>query len=61
MSAAVARLSPRLGRLRVSNRVGGRCQTVNLWMPPGRHRVNIGGGQFVQVRAKETIEVKGCE
>jgi HEAT repeat protein len=60
VTAAVARLGPRLGRLRVSKLVGGRCQTVNLWMPPGRHRVNVGGGQFVQVHAQETIEVKGC-
>jgi len=29
-------------------------------MPPGRHRVNVGGGQMVQVRPQETIEVKGC-
>jgi hypothetical protein len=61
VSTAMARLSPRLGHLRVSNRVGGRCQTVNLWMPPGRHRVNVNGGQYVQVRARETIEVKGCQ
>jgi HEAT repeat protein/tRNA A-37 threonylcarbamoyl transferase component Bud32 len=57
---AVRRLAPRLGKLRVSKIVKGECQTVELWMPPGRHRVNVGGGQFVQVRAKETSEVKGC-
>lgn len=60
VSAAVARLAPRLGRLRVSKLVGGRCQTINLWMPPGRHRVNVGTGQFVQIRDQEIIEVKGC-
>ena len=60
VNAATARLAPRLGRLRVSKLVSGRCQTINMWMPPGRHRVNVGGGQFVQVRAQETIDVKGC-
>jgi HEAT repeat protein len=60
VAAASARLSPRLGRLRVSKLVGGRCQAVNLWMPPGRHRVNVGNGQYVQVRAQETIDIKGC-
>jgi tetratricopeptide (TPR) repeat protein len=60
VSAAKERLASRLGRLRVSKPVKGRCQTVELWMPPGRHRVNVGGGQFVQVRARETTEVSGC-
>lgn len=60
VGAAVARLASRLGRLRVSKLVAGRCQTINLWMPPGRHRVNVGTGQFVQIRAQEIIEVKGC-
>jgi hypothetical protein len=60
VSAAQQRLAPRLGKLRVSKPVKGRCQTVELWMPPGRHRVNVAGGQFVQVRARETAEVSGC-
>lgn len=60
VSAAKERLASRLGKLRVSKPVKGRCQTVELWMPPGRHRVNVGGGQFVQVRARETTEVSGC-
>ena len=60
VAAAQQRLASRLGKLRVSKPVKGRCQTVELWMPPGRHRVNVAGGQFVQVRARETVEVSGC-
>ena len=60
VAAAMQRVAPRVGRLRVSKVVAGRCQTEDIWMPPGRHRVNVGGGQMVQVRPQETIEVKGC-
>ena len=60
VSDAMKRVAPRVGRLRVSKVVAGRCQTEDIWMPPGRHRVNVGGGQMVQVRPQETIEVKGC-
>jgi len=60
VAEAMKRISPKVGRLRVSKVVAGRCQTEDIWMPPGRHRVNVGGGQMVQVRPQETIEVKGC-
>lgn len=60
VSEAMKRVFPKVGRLRVSKVVAGRCQTEDIWMPPGRHRVNVGGGQMVQVRPQETIEVKGC-
>ena len=60
VSDAMKRVAPHVGRLRVSKVVAGRCQTEDIWMPPGRHRVNVGGGQMVQVRPQETIEVKGC-
>lgn len=60
VSEAMKRIFPKVGRLRVSKVVAGRCQTEDIWMPPGRHRVNVGGGQMVQVRPQETIEVKGC-
>ena len=60
VAEAMKRVAPRVGRLRVSKVVKGRCQTEDIWMPPGRHRVNVGGGQTVQVRPQETVEVKGC-
>ncbi len=60
VAEAMKRVAPRVGRLRVSKVVKGHCQTEDIWMPPGRHRVNVGGGQMVQVRPQETIEVKGC-
>jgi hypothetical protein len=60
VAAAMQRVAPRVGRLRVSKVVAGHCQTEDIWMPPGRHRVNVGGGQMVQVRPQETVEVKGC-
>ena len=51
------RVAPRVGRLRVSKVVKGRCQTEHL-DAASRHRVNVGGGQTV-VRPQETVEVKG--
>lgn len=60
VAEAMKRLAPKVGRLRISKIVKGQCQTEDVWMPPGRHRVNVGSGQTVQVRPQEIIEVKGC-
>ena len=61
--AAAARLSSRLGRIRVSKEVEGRCVYSDQWVRPGEHRIDEGGGQFRTVRIREgtTAEVKLCQ
>ena len=63
MQAAVARLSARLGRIRVSKEVEGRCVYADQWVRPGEHRIDEGAGQFRTVRVREgsTAEVKLCQ
>jgi serine/threonine protein kinase len=60
VAEAMKRIAPKVGRIRISRMVKGKCQTEDVWMPPGRHRVNVAGGQSVVVRPQETVEVKGC-
>jgi len=60
VAEAMKRIAPKVGRIRISRMVKGKCQTEDVWMLPGRHRVNVPGGQSVVVRPQETVEVKGC-
>jgi len=61
--AAIARLSARLGRIRVSKEVEGRCVYADQWVRPGEHRIAEDGGQFRTVRVREgsMAEVKLCQ
>ncbi len=65
MQAAIARLSSRLGRIRVSKEVDGRCVYTDQWVLPGAHSIETepGGGQSRQVRVREggMAEVKLCQ
>jgi hypothetical protein len=61
VSAALKRLSPKLGRVIIPKIVHKRCQESVVWMPPGTHTVNLRGStQQVHVRAQETVKVGQC-
>jgi serine/threonine protein kinase len=65
MQAAIARLSSRLGRIRISKEVDGRCVYTDQWVLPGAHSIEPepGGGQSRSVRVREggMAEVKLCQ
>lgn len=61
VSAAVKRLSPRLGRVIIPKMIHKRCQESVVWMAPGTHTVDLHGTtQQIRVRAQETVKVGQC-
>lgn len=61
VSAAVKRLSPRLGRVIIPKVIHKRCQESAVWMAPGTHTVDLQGTtQQIRVRAQETVKVGQC-
>ncbi len=61
VSAAVKRLSPRLGRVVIPKIIHKRCQESVVWMAPGTHTVDLQGTtQQIRVRAQETVKVGQC-
>ncbi len=56
------RLRSKLGRLVLYKTLAGRCQKVEVFMPPGKHQVNVGAGQRkpVELDAGETVELRTC-
>lgn len=58
----IARLTQRLGKLRISKEVDGRCETNEQWVRPGEHIIDRGNGQSDHVRVREgkIVEVKLC-
>lgn len=61
VSAAVKRLSPRLGRVIIPKFIHKRCQESAVWMAPGTHTVDLQGTtQQIRVRAQETVKVGQC-
>ncbi len=58
----VERLRGKLGRLILYKTLGGKCQKVEVYMPPGKHQVSVGGGQRkpVDLDAGESVELKTC-
>jgi HEAT repeat protein len=61
VSAAVKRLSPRLGRVIIPTVIHKRCQESVVWMAPGTHTVDLQGKtQQIRVRAQETVKVGQC-
>lgn len=58
----VERLRGKLGRLVLYKTLSGKCQKVEVYMPPGKHQVNVGGGQRkpVELDAGETVELRSC-
>ena len=59
---AVQRLRSHLGRLRLYKRQGAQCQPSELWLEPGTHLINVGGGErkAVKLSAGETAELRLC-
>jgi len=60
--AVQSRLSGRLGRIRISKAVDGRCLLSDQWVRPGEHVIDAGGGQTRVVRVREgtTVPVNLC-
>ncbi len=59
---AVIRLSPRLGRLIITQIVKGKCKEQEQLLPPGSQMVNIGGQlKAVKLRAGETVTLETCK
>ncbi len=56
------RLRGKLGRLVLYKTLAGRCQKVEVFMPPGKHQVSVGAGQRkpVELDAGETVELRTC-
>jgi len=56
------RLRGKLGRLVLYKTIAGKCQKVEVYMPPGKHQVSVGGGQRkpVDLDAGESVELKTC-
>lgn len=59
----VERLHRKLGRLILYKNISKRCQKVEVFMPPGKHQVSVGGGQrkAVELDAGETVELRTCK
>ena len=58
---ATVRLLPRVGRLLVRKPQKGRCQEVELWMPPGLQSIDLDGKPTqVRMRARETAVIDAC-
>jgi hypothetical protein len=61
VAASVAQIEPRVGRVIIPKELGGRCQEVSVWMPPGSHLVVVRGeSQQVEVRAGQEVKVGAC-
>jgi hypothetical protein len=62
-NATQSRLAGRLGRIRVSKAVEGRCLLSDQWVRPGEHVIDGGGGQAKVVRVREgaTVVVNLCQ
>jgi hypothetical protein len=59
---AIVRLSPRLGRIVITKPVKGKCQQIEMWMPPGTQSIIIGGKpQQVRLAPRETATFTECE
>lgn len=58
----VERLRGKLGRLVLYKTLAGKCQKVEVYMPPGKHQVNVGGAvrKPVELDAGETVELRNC-
>lgn len=61
VDAAVSHVEPRVGRVILPKEIGGRCQEVRVWMPPGTHLVVVRGeSQQVEVRAGQEVKAASC-
>ncbi len=59
--AAVTRLMPRLGRVLVSRQRSGRCEEVPIFLPAGKHQLEINGqSQPITVFANQTQRLGSC-
>jgi hypothetical protein len=59
--AAVMRLAPRLGMVRITHSSGGKCQETTRWMPLGVHTIEVDGKkQEVTVRPDSPARVGSC-
>lgn len=59
---AVIRLSPRLGRLLITQVIKGKCREQEKLLPPGNQVVSVGGQlKPVKLRAGETVTLETCQ
>ncbi len=61
--AGAERMRGKLGRLVLYKTIARKCQRVEVYMPPGKHQVNVGGGQrkAVELDAGESVELRTCK
>jgi hypothetical protein len=62
MQAAIARLSPQLGRVQLAKRVGKKCRVETEWMLPGTHYRTVGKKlEPIEVTAGKETRVGSCD
>ena len=61
VDASIGQVEPHVGRVIIPKEIGGKCQEVRVWMPPGSHLVVVRGeSQQVEVRAGQEVKVGSC-
>lgn len=61
VDASIGQVEPHVGRVIIPKDIGGKCQEVRVWMPPGAHLVVVRGeSQQVEVRAGQEVKVGSC-
>ena len=62
VEASIGQVEPHVGRVILPKDIGGKCQEVRVWMPPGNHLVVVRGeSQQVEVRAGQEVKVGSCK
>ena len=61
VTSSIEQAEPHVGRVIIPKDIGGKCQEIKVWMPPGNHLVVVRGeSQQVEVRAGQEVKVGSC-